>query len=165
MKPRTFAPWVAPIADRDRAARARLLEFARSVLRETWWNEPTPSGWTRREVLAHIAGDTGKWFDHILGSIVGSVPIDPGRASPLAPTDTMNAADIWERRDHSLSKLIAEIEADGQRHLDLLAQLADEHRDAILAPHATSVFAFLSRNPAGNRGAHDLEHLAELREV
>jgi len=165
MPDREFAPWVEPIARRDSGARAALLEFARSAP-EDLWRRPSPlDGWACKDLLAHLAGDTGKWFAHILSSVLDGSPLDPKRAGPPADVDALNGSDVDGRRDRSIAELIAEIESDGEEHLDLLSRLTEDHRDYRLALYATTLADFLGGNPAGNRGGHDSEHLAQLRDA
>ena len=159
----TFAPWVEPIARRDREGRAELLEFARSLPPDAWDRASPVDGWTYRDVLAHLASDTGKWFAHILRAVIGGERLDPARVGPGVDLDPINARGVAERRARSITELIAEIEADGAEHQELLARLTDDHRDTRQAGYPASFAEFLSDNPAGSRGGHDREHLAQLR--
>ena len=159
----TFAQWVEPIARRDREGRAELLAFARSVPPEAWDRASPVEGWTCRDVLAHLASDTGKWFAYILRTVISGERLDPTRVGPGVDLDPINARGVAERRGHSIAELIAEIEADGEEHQELLSRLTDDHRDSPQAGYRTSFGQFLSDNPAGSRGGHDREHLAQLR--
>ena len=159
----TFAQWVEPIARRDREGRAELLEFARSVPAEAWDRTSPVEGWTYRDVLAHIASDSGKWFAYILRTVLNGERLDPTRVGPGVDVDAVNARGVAERRGRSIAELIAAIEADGADHQELLARLTNEDRDTRQAGYPTSFAEFLSENPAGSRGGHDREHLAQLR--
>jgi uncharacterized protein (TIGR03083 family) len=163
MTTRTFAPWVEPIARRDREGRAELLEFARSVPPDAWDRASPVEGWTYRDVLAHLASDTGKWFAHILRTVLSGKRLDPTRVGPGVDLDPINARGVAERRGRSIAELIAEIEADGEEHQELLSRLTGDHRDTRQAENPISFGEFLSDNPAGSRGGHDREHLAQLR--
>ena len=159
----TLAPWVEPIARRDREGRAELLEFARSVPPDAWDRASPVEGWTYRDVLAHLASDTDKWFAYILGTVLDGGRLDPARVGPDVDVDAVNARGVEERRRRSVAELIAEIEADGEEHDELLSRLTDDHRDTRQAEYPISFGEFLSDNPAGSRGDHDREHLAQLR--
>ena len=163
MLERQFASWVAPIARRDGDGRIELVAYARSVAGEAW-RRPSPlDGWSCIDILAHLAGDSGKWFAYILDSVLAASPLDDGRAGPGADIDAINARDVQERRDRPVSELIAEIESDGAAHLDRLSRLAERHGDVRLDPYSCSLAEFLSQREAGNRGGHDREHLAHIR--
>lgn len=160
---REFVSWVEPIALRDRLARQELLEFARSVPGDAWLREMPFEDWTCKDLLAHLAGDTGKWFSYILRTVLDDDPFDSKRVGPGADVDALNRRDVEERRGRSVADLIAEIEADGEEHRQLLSALTENHRFILLAPYCCSLVEFFSDNPAGSRGGHDSEHLSQLR--
>ncbi len=163
MPERTFAGWVMPIAQRDREGRAALLAYARSAL-SNLWQQPSPvDGWQCRDLLAHIAGDTGKWFSHMLHAALDGQQFDPTRVGPGVDIDAINKRDVEERRSRSVAELMAEIEADGEEHEKLLSRLTDDHKEFRLAEHMLR--ELLGGNRSGNRGAHDREHLAQMREA
>ena len=163
MTTRTYTHWVEPMAVRDHEGRAELIEFARSVPEDVW-RRPSPlEGWTCKDVLAHLAGDTGKWFAHILQSVIRGEGFDLERAGPRADVDAINARDIRERDDRSAAELIAEITADGEEHEELLSRLTQDHKDKRLTGYEIGLAEFLASNAAGSRGGHDREHLAQLR--
>ena len=163
MAERQFASWIAPIARRDGDARIALVAYARSVPGDAWDQPSALDGWSCKDILAHLAGDTGKWFAYILDTALNGSALDGGRAGPGADIDAINARDVRERHGRSVSELIAEIESDGAGHLERLSRLTERHSDVRLEPYAYSLAGFLGGREAGNRGAHDREHLAHLR--
>ena len=163
MVDREFASWVEPIARRDREGRAALLEFARSLPADAWHRPSPVEGWTCRDVLAHIAGDTGKWFSHMLHAALDGQQLDPTRVGPGVDMDALNKRDVEERSGRSIAELIDEIEADGEKHEELLSRLTDDHEEFRLAEYLLSLGELLGGNAAGNHGAHDREHLAQLQ--
>ena len=158
-----FASWVEPIARRDREGRKELVRFARSLSDEGWLLPSPLEGWTCKDVLAHLAGDTGKWFENILLSVLRSQPLDAERFGPQADPDLLNAPDIEARRNDTVSELIAEIELDGRKHEEKLSSLTDDHEHHPLAHYSYSLGEFLRNREAGNRGGHDREHLAHIQ--
>ena len=158
-----FAPWVEPIAQRDREAREELLRFARSIPDEPWSLQSPLDGWTCRDVLAHLAGDTGKWFENILYSVLRDEPLDATRFGPEADINLLNTLDIVTRRSHTVLELLAEIESDTRKHEEMLSSLTDDHEHQLLAPYSISLGEFLTSREAGNRGGHDREHLAHIQ--
>ena len=116
MPGREFPSWVEPIARRDREARVELLEVARSVPCDAWLRPSPLEGWTCKDLLAHLAGDTGKWFAYILRSVLDGNPLEPKRVGPDADVDALNGRDVDERRGCYVTELIAEIESDGEKH-------------------------------------------------
>ena len=162
MPHRKFASWVEPIARRDREARSELLECARSLPADAWLGLSPLDGWTRKDLLAHLAGDTGKWFAHILRSVLDGEPLDPRRVGPGANIDAINQRDVDERHSRSVEELISEIEADGQEHERLLLSLTDDQANFRLILYSVSLAEFFRDRPAGGRGPHDREHAAQL---
>ena len=158
-----FAQWVEPIARRDREGREALLHFTRAVPDDAWSIQSPLDGWACKDVLAHLAGDTGKWFENILLSVLRSQPLDAERFGPQADPDLLNAPDIEARRNHTVSELIAEIELDGRKHEEKLSSLTDDHEHHLLAHYSYSLGEFLRNREAGNRGGHDREHLAHIQ--
>ncbi len=158
-----FAPWVKPIARRDREGREELIRFARSLSKESWLLPSPLEGWTCRDVLAHLAGDTGKWFERFLQSVLRDQRLDAERFGPQRDPDELNAMDIDARRNHTVRELIAEIESDGRKHEEMLSSLTDDHEHHLLAHYSYSLGEFLRNREAGNRGGHDREHLAHIQ--
>jgi hypothetical protein len=158
-----FVSWVEPIARRDREARRALLDFATSAPPADLEKASPVEGWICRDVLAHLAGDTGKWFSHILTAVLDGRQPDPARVGPEADVDALNAADVALRSGRPITELVAELEADGAEHDALLARLAQDHESFHVDAFRMSLGEFFRENPAGSRGAHDREHLAQLR--
>jgi uncharacterized protein (TIGR03083 family) len=150
---------VEPIAATDRKVRADLREFVQSLTAEDWQRPSTFPGWTCRDVLAHLAGDSEKMFAYILSSVIDGKPLDSARVGPEAPVDDANARDVEARRGRSVDELLAEIEAEGENRQDLYAQLTDAHRNLRQAEYPITFGEYVSGNPGG----HVREHLAQLR--
>lgn len=156
MTQRTFVPWVAPIAAQTAESRAELIAFARS-LPDAAWLRPSPNeGWSCKDLLAHVAGDKG--YIMVLRAAVERTPLDPALFAEGEGTRA-NARDVAERRGRSIGELIAEIEADGTVRQDLMARLTDADRELRQREFPLSLGEVLEQGP----GAHDREHLAELR--
>jgi hypothetical protein len=122
-----FAAWVEPIAAMYRERREELIAFARSRPSGDWRCEAYESGWTCKDVLAHVAGDTGQNLHAALRAIV------EGRRVPaelFVDFDERNERDVQERRGRSVSELIDELLAAGEETQRLLSLLAteDQHR-------------------------------------
>ncbi len=158
-----FAPWVEPIARRDREGREEVIRFARSLSPESWLLPSPLEGWTCKDVLAHLAGDTGEWFENFLQSVLRDQPLDAERFGPQRSPDVLNAVDIDARRNHTVPELIAEIESDGRKHEEMLSSLTDDHEHHLLAHYSYSLGEFLSSRDAGNRGGHDRDHMAHIQ--
>jgi hypothetical protein len=154
---------VEPIAQRDREGRAALLDFARSAPAELWAQPSDVPGWRCKDVLAHIAGDTGKWFSHMLHAALDGQQLDPKRVGPGVDVDAINNRDVEERRDRTVAELVAEIQADGEEHDELLSRLTDDHQNFRQNEYLLTLGELLGRNPSGNHGGHDREHLEQLR--
>ena len=163
MAERSFAGWVEPIAQRDREGRAALLDYVRSAPTNIWEQPSLVDGWTCKDVLAHLAGDTGKWFSHMLHAALDGQQLDRTRVGPGVDVDAINRRDVEARRTWSLAELITEIEADGEEQEELLSRLTDDHNEFRLAEYMLS--ELLGGNRSGNRGGHDREHLAQMREA
>jgi predicted DNA-binding ribbon-helix-helix protein len=156
MTVRTFAAWVAPIAERMRQNRAEIVEFARSLPLEAWSHPSPNAGWTYHDLLAHLADDTEKNLHSALRAVASGRDIESALWDDL---DSRNARGVSDRRSHSIEQLIAEIEHDGETMQSLLATLRaqDEHRTQAEL-HGT-FGEFLRDGLAG----HDAAHLQQLR--
>ncbi len=159
MTSRAFASWVEPIAANDREARAEFLAVARSAPAELW-SRPSPNdGWSCKDLLAHLAGDTGTWFRYIVVTVLEGGRLDPKRVEDISNADALNAHDVEERRGRSIGELLAEFEAGGEERQELMSRLTDGHEHLRQGEYPISFGEFLGSNPGG----HVREHLAQLR--
>lgn len=155
MHGRRFAAWVRPIAVDVRASRAEVVAFARSQPPAAWDAPSRVPGWTRRDVLAHLAGDTGK-----VSAAVMRAAADPAAPAPSYGTgeDEVNAQDLALRRGRPIEALIAEIEEDGEEWQRLLARLSESDAD-----RSWPGFWMDARGYLALVAPHDREHLAQMR--
>jgi hypothetical protein len=150
-----FAPWVEPIARRYRERREELIAFSRALPRQAWTLTAHESGWSCKDLLAHVAGDTGQNLHVALRAIID------GRAIPAAlfeDFDERNERDVEERRSHSVAELIDELRAaadETQRLLSLLSDDDEHRREAGLRGTLAEALPAL--------GEHDAMHLDQLR--
>ena len=158
MADRTYASWVEPIAAKDRESRSELLELARK-LSPGDWERPSPlPGWTLKDMLAHLAGGTGKNFQTILQAVVSRTPVDP---AVLGDPEARNAQDVEDRKDKSVGELISEIRGEGEAISLLLARLTEDDKELRQDNIPMSLGEGLSQDP----GAHYRTHLAHFREA
>lgn len=152
MKERTFAAWVEPIAKQLREGRNAVSELARAAPADLWDRPSGAEGWTCKDVLAHLAGDTHKVSAAVMRGAVADASIldDNG--------DAANARDLEERRERSVDELIAEIEADGDEWQRLLSELGDRDADRHPPGFPLSVGEYLRL-----LATHDLDHLDQIR--
>lgn len=158
MADRTYASWVEPIATSDRESRVELLELVRK-LAPADWKRPSPlPGWTLKDLLAHLAGGTGRNFQQILEAVVSRTPVDPAM---LGEADARNAQDVEDRKDMSVGELISEIRGEAEAIDILLSRLTEEDMDLKQDNIPMSLGDGLSQNPGG----HYHEHLAHFKEA
>ena len=155
MTQRTFASWVEPIAEAQRAARAEVAEVARSLPADAWERPSANGGWTYKDLLAHMAGDTDKNVHRALRMVLAGRRVDPAIFEDI---DAQNARDIEARRERPVEQLLAEIEADGADLEELLAQLKDEDENR-RQPGIDATLGDALRSVSG----HHARHLEELR--
>lgn len=150
-----FAAWVEPLAREIKQSRAEVVAFARA-LPEAGWDEPSAvDGWSRRDVLAHLAGDTAKI----------TVAVIRAAGDPRAPVPSygegdvaLNARDLEERRGWSIEQLIAEIEADAEEWRRGLGGLGEDDGARSWPGFPLDAAGYLAM-VAG----HDREHLEQMR--
>ena len=159
MSERTFAAWVEPVAEAPRKSRGEVVAFARSLSPDAWSESSPLDGWTYKDLLAHLAGGSGKLFHGILRSVIAAEPLDPAILSAGDDIDEINEREVVKRRDWSVEELIAEIEADTETFDELLSQLTEEQKDLRQDGFPMSLGEALSNDPGG----HFREHLAQLR--
>jgi uncharacterized protein (TIGR03083 family) len=154
---RTFALWVEPIAAKFRDTRAELVATARAMPAEAWTRPSPNEGWTYKDLLAHVAGDTEKNFLTVLRLVIDRRPVD--LATFTTGADERNARDIAARRGRTIDELIAEIEADGEETQELLTRFTDADENSQPEGLPMTVGDGLRQLAGG----HDGEHLAHLR--
>ena len=148
--------WAKPIADEMDKSASELLCFVRDQPPEFWEGPSRLQGWTRKDVLAHLAGDTGKVASHALRAAVH------GEAWTHPPDfrdggDAANAQDVSERSGRTMEQLIAEIEQDRREWQDLLSRVRDGDEDARWEGFPLSLGQYLRICQS-----HDREHLAHM---
>ncbi len=158
MADRTYASWVEPISAKDRESREELLELVRTLSPADWERASPLPGWTLKDLLAHLAGGTGKNFQTILGAIVSRTPVDP---AVLGDPEARNAQDVEDRKDMSIGELISEIQGEAEAIDLLLSKLTDEHKDLRQDNIPMSLGEGLGQDPGG----HYREHLAHFKEA
>jgi len=152
-----FAPWVEPIAAEYRERRAEFVAFARALPAGAW-HRPVPGlDWTCRELLSHVAGDTGQNLHQGLRAVIERRPVPPELFHEF---DERNARDIEQRRGRTVDELIDELVDAGEETQRLLSLLRpdDEQRREDGIP---LTLAELLRQLA----QHDAIHLAQLCEA
>jgi uncharacterized protein (TIGR03083 family) len=157
MTTQAFAPWVEPLAEEMLQGAAELLSFARSKPGD-FWNRPSAlPGWSCKDILAHLAGDTDKVSSRAMRAAVDNVAFEnpPDFADG---GDGPNARDVEARRGQSVEELVAEIEADRREWRVLLSQLTESDDDARWPGFPLSLGQYLRLC-----ARHDLEHLEHLR--
>jgi uncharacterized protein (TIGR03083 family) len=156
--PRTFASWVAPIATSLAEDRAEVIAFARQAPAEFWSQPSDVQGWTRHDILAHLAGGNDQMVQMVVRAVAEGSPLS---AQDLDPdTDSANAAGVEGRRSWPVERLIAELEVGGEEMQELLAALRAEHEQ--VRPGGVSyTLGDLLRIVLRER--HDAAHLDQLR--
>jgi uncharacterized protein (TIGR03083 family) len=160
MTVRTFAAWVEPIAEHLRQNRAEVLSFARSQPEQAW-SLPSPlEGWTCKDLLAHIGRGNDQIVQQVLRMVTADLPIDTSVFQE--DTDQANAREVDARRNRTAAEVIAEVAEAGDEVQDLLSRLTDEQQHLRQQDPPFILKTYLEFLP---KESHDLEHLAQLREV
>ena len=160
MPDRTYASWVEPIASKDREGREELLQLVRRLSPEDWERQSPLEGWTLKDLLAHLAGGTGKNFQTILEAVVGRQQVDP---SVLADVDAKNNQDVEDRKDRSVGELLSEIQGEAEAIDLLLARLTEEDKDLRQENIPMSLGEGLSQDPGGHYRTHLADFKAALK--
>ena len=157
--PHTFAPWVAPAAEKLRRDRDEVIAFARSVDPAAWSRPSNVGNWNCKEVLAHLAGGNDQILQQLLRAVAAGENVDPAIFS--VDTDAENARAVAERSDWSIEALIYELVRDGDEIQDLLSSLDESHEHLKQnLPFTLGQFIQIVEHEG-----HDLLHLAQLREA
>jgi uncharacterized protein (TIGR03083 family) len=155
---RVFAPWVEPVARILAEDRRAVIEFVRSVRAESWDELSALEGWTRKDVLAHLAGGNDQMLQLVLRAVVAGERIDPAMLNP--DTNAENARRVVERRSWTIDALVAELKRDDDEVQSLLSQLRSAHEPLKLAGSPLTLGQFLD---IVRHERHDMEHLAQMR--
>jgi hypothetical protein len=158
MAEQVFAVWVEPVALTLSEDRRQVIMFARSAPIEMWERPSGVSGWTCREVLAHLAGGNDQMLQAILRAAVAREAPDAAVFTP--DTDAENARRVAERQRWTIEQLIAELERDGTEVQALLSQLTEEDQDLRWPGFSLTLGEFLRIVQDEH---HDLHHLEEMR--
>ena len=151
-------PDLLPAVAERRALADELATLAAS-LRPDEWDLPTENpGWSRRDVLAHLA--SGDWVMHgiLRGALAGR---DLTALWESIDVDAGNAERIAERRARAIDELLAELRRQQTQTLALWEMLQDRHLQAIL-PHWSGGFCTVREYLLGFAG-HDRYHIGQLR--
>jgi uncharacterized protein (TIGR03083 family) len=154
---RTFAAWIAPLAEKLRDDRRRVLEFARSAP-DDFWKRPAPNeGWTNKDLLAHIGRGNDQIVQQLLRTIASGERIDTTMFA--IDNDAANEEGIAARREQPVAGVIAELEESGEEMQELLSQLTEAHEHLRQDDPPFHVEGFLK---AVSEERHDIEHLHQL---
>jgi hypothetical protein len=112
------------------AALTRVEETVRTVPPDRWEDviHTADGGWTRREILAHVAAND---LRQVVRVRVGAGVAMPGDDAALAAEQRLhewNGARVAERRERSIEELIGEMRANRRDLIDLLRGLSPEQR-------------------------------------
>jgi uncharacterized protein (TIGR03083 family) len=154
---KTYAAWAEPIAAETLGGAEELLAFARSQPADFWDGPSALEGWTRKDVLAHLAGDTGKVSASAMRAAVTGQPFE-NPPDFKDGGDGLNARDVAERRSRSVAELIDEIARDRREWGELMAQLKDADDDARWDGFPLTLGQYLRIC-----APHDREHLEHIR--
>ncbi len=158
MTERTFAAWVAPIAARERADDAKVLEFARALTDEAWASPSGLDGWSCKDVMAHIGKGNDQLYQQLLRQVIAGETVDT-EVFQTVDTDGANAAGVEERRGLSPAEVITEFEEAVDEVQDLLSQLTEEHEHM---RQETPPFVFKGFMEMVEKESHSIEHLRQL---
>jgi uncharacterized protein (TIGR03083 family) len=156
---REFAPWVQPIAQVLAEDRRAVIDFARSAPAASWDEPGALEGWTRRDILAHLAGGNDQLVQLILRAVTSGEQLDAAQLNP--DTDAENARRVAERRVWSIDALISELERDGDEVQSLLSGLTPEHESLKQEGSSFTLGQFLE---IVRHERHDFEHLRQMRD-
>lgn len=150
------SPFRARLLAKIHEERAGLLEALVGLDEKTLVDEPIVSGWTARDLLAHIAA-----WDDLFTQRIGL--IRASRAGEMAGVelDERNAALHEERKDWPLDRAL---EAFISSRTDFLATLAEVTDEELHRVHTLPWGEATIRRWAEFRHKHDREHAAEVLE-
>jgi len=151
---RAFAPWVEPVAARLREGRSQVVELARSIPTAAWTRPSPNSGWTCKDLLAHLA--TGDWaLQSGLRVVIAKERLD---IAQFGNVDEANARFAGERSGRSIEDLIAEVEAEAEETQELLTKLKEDDERHMPDNAPMSLGEYLRLFPE-----HDRAHLEQMR--
>jgi uncharacterized protein (TIGR03083 family) len=146
---------VEPLARQLGESRRETVQVAQQVPTERWANASPLEGWTFKDLLAHVAGDTGKGSLKIMEAARnGETP----ECTFLDGGDAWNARDIAARRDRSIAELVDEVTSDGERWQQLISQLTDNAVELCWPDFPMGLREYFEVLVS-----HEQEHLAQLR--
>ena len=114
----------APLA-RWLAARRRVLSMAASLPPEAWEAASACPGWSRQDVLAHLASLDAPCQD-ALRAVLDGRNASAAAVNVATKVDAWNAAQVRARRGRSVAALAADLDAGLAETLELLARVRED---------------------------------------
>ncbi|HEY8171627.1 MAG TPA: DinB family protein [Dehalococcoidia bacterium] len=158
MDDRTFADWVAPIAEALGRDRTTVIAFAASVPDREWARPSGAEGWTCKDILAHLAGGNDQLVQILLRAVTSRQA--PERSALDPDTDAENARGVERRRDWPVDRLIADLQSENDEIQELLSQLTDADEEARVPGFSMTLGDFLR---LVQHERHDAEHLVQMQ--
>jgi len=136
--------------------REGLLRAVYSVADDAWDEPSASSGWTYRDILAHVAANDLRAHTR-LRAVLGQR--DEAELAALRDVDAWNARTVEERRGRSVRALVDEMLELRAETLRLLSRFEPEHISAtvIAIRGETPVLDYIDRV-----GVHEAEHASDL---
>lgn len=136
--------------------REGLLRAVYSIADEAWDEPSAYSGWTYKDILAHVAANDLRAHTR-LRAVLGQR--DEAKLAALRDVDAWNDLSVRERRGRSVRALVDEMLALRHETLRLLSRFQQEHISATVTTiqGETPVLDYVDRV-----GAHEAEHAGHL---
>lgn len=106
------------------SAHRDLIWTVREFTENDWQRTTFDEGWSRHDVLAHLASIEGRQRQQVRMALEGT-------ATPQEPIDAYNARMVEERRTWPASRVLAEMEDEAAATEALAASMTDEQLDSV----------------------------------
>ena len=109
-------------------ARRRLIQMVESLPGTVWLKESAAPGWTRRDVLAHLAASDRRYHDVMIAVLNGS-PLEEWKPDPSVPSpelDRANALGAASFQEQSVDALAEQLAAGTEKSTMYFAALTED---------------------------------------
>lgn len=123
-----FAPAIWVPLTRALRARRRLVTMVDALPVELWTTPSRAPGWSRRDVLAHLAASDRRYHDVLIAVLNGS-PLREWSPDPSWPSPELDRSNELGReryRDYSAAELAAELQAGAEKTVKFLEGMTEE---------------------------------------
>lgn len=123
-----FVPALWVPLTRALRARRRLIQMVEVLPFEQWLRESAAAGWSRRDVLAHLAASDRRYHDVLIAVLNGS-PLEDWKPDPAVPSPELDRANVMNAErflGQPVESLAEQLQAGAEKSIMYFAALTED---------------------------------------